>query len=142
MTGVEVDTRILPAGNWHVRIHRIRSSEPLELAEGAFSVCRDRALGRPCDRLATQTQVRPDAALAWGPMGSSAIFALAGYTGARVVIPEPNTSLMYPRTLLPTLTASLPAGESLLSCAVLGTPDSLCPDCPPEEVIQIGHRLH
>ncbi len=142
MTGVEVDTRILPAGNWHVRIHRIRSSEPLELAEGAFSVCRDRALGRPCDRIATQTQAGPDAALAWGPMGSSAIFALSGYTGARVVIPEPNTSLMYPRTVLPTLTASLPAGESLLSCAVLGTPDSLCPDCPPEEVIQIGHRLH
>ena len=38
-----------------------------------------------------------------------------------MLAPEPNTNLMAPRTFLPTLTARLPKGESVLVCAVLGT---------------------
>ena len=51
----------------------------------------------------------------------SGIKALKGYGGAQVVVPEPNTNLMAPRTFLPTLTARLSKGESVLVCAVLGT---------------------
>ena len=47
--------------------------------------------------------------------------SLRGYTGGAVVLPEPNTNLMTPRTLLPTLTATLTPGEHVLRSAVLGT---------------------
>jgi hypothetical protein len=35
-------------------------------------------------------------------------------------VPEPNTNLLYPRTVLPTLRAEIPSGETVLVCAVLG----------------------
>ncbi|MEG2701978.1 MAG: hypothetical protein RSA65_05140, partial [Clostridia bacterium] len=47
--------------------------------------------------------------------------ALRGYEESVVVMPEPNTNLMAPRTLLPTLTGKLAAGENVLVSAVLGT---------------------
>ena len=55
-------------------------------------------------------------------------------------MPEPNTNLMAPRTLLPTLTAKLPAGEHVLVSAVLGTKtggrDAW--ENPPTEVMKDG----
>ena len=36
-------------------------------------------------------------------------------------MPEPNTNLMAPRTLIPTLTATLSPGRHILRSAVLGT---------------------
>ena len=112
--GVEVESTLIPLGEWHVRIHRIRSDRELYAAEGGYAISRD-GEGKA---LVSQTN---DEALAQAPWGLSGIKALKGYGGALVVIPEPNTNLMAPRTFLPTLTARLLKGESVLVCAVLGT---------------------
>ena len=70
----------------------------------------------------------------------SAVKRLGGYTGGTVVLPEPNTNLMTPRTLLPTLTAKLEPGEHVLVSAVLGTVTGgrALLDNPPTEVTAYG----
>ena len=141
MEGVTIGTVILPCGMWHLRRHVIRADMPLEIAEGAFAVRRDWAGARPCDRVETAVRSGPGEAQASGAFGTSAVFALAGYETGTVIRPEPNTNLMYPRTVLPMLRASLPAGESTLLCAVF----SDAGDCPqrevPEEVLRLAEEL-
>ena len=141
MEGVTVETEILPVGMWHVRRHLIRSELPIEAAEGAFAVRRDWPGARPCDRLSSACGETETSACAHGAFGSTAIFALRGYEKARVVYPEPNTNLMWPRTALPMLTASLPAGESLLVCAVFADSGDEQPTTVPEEVVHLAESL-
>lgn len=48
------------------------------------------------------------------------ILTLEGYECGETLVVEPNTNLLYARTMIPTLHARIPRGESLLDCAVLG----------------------
>ncbi len=128
--GVTVKTEVIPMGEWHVRVHRIHSDRFLYAAEGGFAIARDGATGQSA---AQQADTRQAAVLT--PWGVSGILALSGYEEGVVVIPEPNTNLMASRTLIPTLTARLPAGDSVLCCAVFGS--NTAPDGwnnPPAEV--------
>ena len=140
MDGVEIETRLIPWENWHVRCHVVRASRPLEAAEGGFAVCRDFAGARPCDRVRSAAIAGPDRAAASCRRGSCAIFAVAGYGAGEVVEAEPNTSLMYPRTLIPTLRARLELGEARLVCAVCATEDERLPEAIPEEVMNIAQQ--
>lgn len=141
--GVTVDTKIYPMGEWHVRVHHIHSDRELFAAEGGYAISRDGSDGsviygqharRP------EEVTAPDRAAVLAPWGVSGILALRGYDAGTVVMPEPNTNLMAPRTLLPTLTAKLPAGEHVLVSAVLGTKtggrDAW--ENPPTEVMKDG----
>ncbi len=56
---VEVETWLVPAAPWHVRVHRINSPRPLQTAEGGFAIATPRfrtrytgrgRLERLCDR--------------------------------------------------------------------------------------------
>ena len=114
MPGVQIETEIRPAGEWHVRIHRIRTQRTLHAAEGGFAIARGE--GDEQFRVAEN-----GCAAVFAPWGTSAVYALRGYDGAAVLQPEPNTNLMAPRTLLPTLKAELAPGEHVLACAVLGS---------------------
>ena len=69
-----------------------------------------------------------------------AVFAVAGYARGEVVEAEPNTSLMYPRTLIPTLRAELTPGETRLICAVCATEDGSLPETIPTEVMKIAEQ--
>ncbi|MBR6028004.1 MAG: DUF2264 domain-containing protein [Clostridia bacterium] len=140
MEGVSIDTCLIPFGAWHLRIHRIRTGLPIDVAEGAFALRRDWPGARPCDRVATACAASADRAEAHGAFGSSAIVSLQGYTAARVVYPEPNTNLMWPRTVLPMLTASLPAGEHLLCCAVFTDAGDAQAGAVPEEALSMAYR--
>ena len=55
-------------------------------------------------------------------------------------MPEPNTNLMVPRTLIPTLTAKIGKGETVLASAVFGTKTDgeEAWKNPPTEVLQYG----
>ncbi len=109
---VTVETEILPAGSWHIRRHRIHTETALCIAEGGFAIAAGEGsaeLVQPCDAAIT------------APWGISGVKAIAGYDSAEIVRPEPNTNLMAPRTLLPTLRAVLQPGDHELVCAVLGT---------------------
>ena len=141
MNGVQIDTVIAPLGMWHVRKHRIRTEVPLEAAEGAFAVPRDHAGKRPCDRIPTETAADETSAAARGGCGSSAIFALAGYTRGEVIHTEPNTNLMEPRCVLPTLHGRIRPGEHTLVCAVYTDAGDCLPERIPEEVRKLAESL-
>ena len=114
MPGVTVATVILPAGEWHVRVHRIVSDRALTAAEGGYAIARD-GEGTPAE------SADDTSACVVAPWGVSGIRAMRGYEKGQIVRPEPNTNLMAPRTLLPTLMAPIAPGETTLVCAVLGT---------------------
>ena len=139
--GVHIDTVIAPLGMWHVRKHVIRTEEPLEAAEGAFSVRKDWAGSRPCDRIASRLEEGSGFAAASGAFGASAIFALTGYAKGEVVSTEPNTNLLYPRCVLPMLRAEIGAGEGVLLCAVYGGAQEDCPHSVPKEVLDLAESL-
>lgn len=141
MADVEIDTVIVPWENWHVRRHVIRTAAPIEVGEGAFAVRRDGAGRRPCDRVATACEEGKTLACAHGPWGSSAIWALKGYSGGRVFQMEVNANLIWPRTQLPMLLSELPAGEHVMLCAVYADPQDRNPQELPEEVLNIAQSL-
>lgn len=141
MEGVMIDTVVAPFGMWHVRRHVIHADCALEAAEGAFQVRRDWPLNRPCDREKTMIEETAGGARAWGAYGSSAIFALAGYDRGEVIFTEPNTNLMYPRCVLPTLRSDIQPGETTLLCAVFAGCTEACPREIPQEVKELAESL-
>ena len=141
MNGVTIDTVIAPKGMWHVRKHVIHTTVTLEAAEGAFSIPRDWAGTRPCDRVCTRTEADESRAAAAGERGTSVICALKGYTGGEVIATEPNTNLMEPRCVLPTLHSRLEPGEHILLCAVYTDSGNNLPDRIPEEVKKLAGSL-
>lgn len=141
MVGVTIESVIKPVGMWHIRKHVIRSEYELEAAEGAFAVKKDGPGARPCDRIVTK-RIEGDAlAAAHGVYGSSAIFALKGYERGQIIDAEPNTNLMFPRTVIPTLHARIQPGETVLLCAVWTDAGDQCPDTLPEEVFSDAQSL-
>lgn len=121
LPGVEVQTWLIPAPPWHVRVHWITTERPLWSAEGGF------ALNRSGDDPIANAGIHEEAAgiaTARYPAGGSGIRDLLGQRTGLVVRADPNTNLLVPRTVLPTLTAQHDPGEHWLVCAVLADPDA------------------
>ncbi len=140
MDGVRVETRVIPCGRWHVRCHAIRSEVALEAAEGAFAVPSEAPGARRCDNLPAAKREGPGFAAASGILGSTGVYAVTGYERGEVIVPEPNTNLMAPRTLIPTLHARVAPGETRLVCAVFAAPGDESPEAIPEEVLEIAKQ--
>jgi len=132
MEGVRIQTTLIPKGNWHVRRHFIHTEIDIEVAEGAFAVRRDWPGERPCDRISSEREEDGKHAAVWGDYGTSVIYALRGYDRGSVVWMEPNTNLQYPRTDLPMLLATLPAGDHELICAVYADTEKRKPESAPK----------
>lgn len=118
--GVEVETWLIPAPPWHMRVHRLRTNKPLWSAEGGF------ALDRTGDDVLTNAgllETGAGIAAARYPAGGSGLRDLWGQRQGQVLRVDPNTNLLAPRTVIPTLTASHTPGEYWLACAVLADPD-------------------
>ena len=141
MEGVTIHTVIAPVGMWHVRKHVVETEFPLEAAEGAFSVPKDWAGKRPCDRIASRLAADEHGAVAHGARGTSAVFALRGYDRGEIICPECNTNLMYPRTMLPTLRATLEPGKTTLLCAVFTDTGDARPEKVPQQVLDAAAAL-
>ena len=105
---------------WHVRLHRITSDVPLEVAEGGFAI----------DRTGDGNGLPPG----WVEAGPgratvrslSAVSALADLMGQRegmIVRAAPNTNLRFPRTVFPRLAGKVPAGTTWLATAAFAVPD-------------------
>jgi hypothetical protein len=112
---VEVRTWIVAGLPWHIRIHRIETGRLLDAAEGGFALGQETELEQQTDNSGAA------ASTAWGTSG---IKGLLGYGKAELIWPNANTNLLRPRTVLPTLTASLEPGTYLLASAVYGDPSS------------------
>ncbi len=127
---VRIQTTIIPlADQWHLRIHHLQCDCPVWIAEGGFALARE---GNGTVKKMEDDQK----AEAKAPWGVSVIRALQGYERGTVITPEPNTNLMSPRTALPTLLAKLPAGKTMLACAVYASPRSDAAMILPKEANQ------
>lgn len=126
-----IETEIYPVGEWHVRVHHITSQRDMLVAEGGYALARDGA---------GEAEVKQGAgfASASAPWGASAVYALEGFEEGVVCLPEPNTNLMSPRTLLPTLLGHIKAGKTTLVSAVVGskTRGTACRAQMPKELEQ------
>ncbi|MGP0584062.1 DUF2264 domain-containing protein [Paenibacillus timonensis] len=117
---VEVSTWIVAGLPWHVRIHRIVNGRPLDAAEGGF------ALGVETE-LTEWMEADRTAAGAASPYGASGVQNLLGYETAELIRPNANTNILHPRTVLPTLHASLKPGVHVLASAIFGDPSPGAP---------------
>lgn len=115
---VTVETWLIPWGSWHVRVHRIVSQRPLAGGEGAYAVGCDTGDWQETPGL---EEAGETGARAWYPLGCSAIVNLEGNRKGTVVLPHPNTNVLYSRTKLPALVGDIEVGETWLACGVLGT---------------------
>ena len=141
MEGVRIESVIAPLGMWHIRKHIIHADCEAEAAEGAFAVKKDGPGARPCDRIVTALASGERMAAAHGVYGSTAIFAIQGYDAAEIIHAEPNTNLMVPRTVIPTLRATIHPGRTELLCAVWTDTGDRCPDQLPEDVLRFAQSL-
>jgi hypothetical protein len=124
---VNVETLMVPVGEdgrWHARVHCITTARPLWTAEGGF--CVPLGAAEPGDgeqRSAPDQQAEPrDSDHPVYAADDESAFAAAGNlcSGVRdltenrhgeIVRPDPNTHLLWPRTLLPTLRGELAPGS-------------------------------
>jgi hypothetical protein len=117
---VEVETWLLPANPWHVRVHRIRTPRPLSTAEGGFAIPRADAY-RKLERI----EERNGAALVIGAGDFSGIADLGSTIERRGIALKapPNTNLLYPKTFVPQLRGEIPSGETVLMTAAVALTD-------------------
>ncbi|MFB6150888.1 MAG: DUF2264 domain-containing protein [Haloarculaceae archaeon] len=110
---VTVDTWLAPAAPWHARVHRVETGRSLDSAEGGFPLDRS---GDDPDGFDRRTD--DGSAYASYPNGSGGILDLDGSRTGRVVDQDPNTNLCFPRSTVPTLTATHGPGTHWLVSAV------------------------
>jgi len=113
---VTVETWLIPAGDWHIRIHRIDTPRPLHATEGGFAIGRAdlnadrREEGEGMARAASETDV-------------SAILDLGIVKRqGRVLAAPPNTNLIVAKTLVPQLRGEIKAGRTVLATAAMALP--------------------
>lgn len=152
---VEVKTWLLPpsddAPSWHLRMHCVKSGRDLMSAEGGFAILGTREKdGRELHELSddspdegTKPSTRDAAAMFGEAVKASAavstdavVVSRAGASGIVELLPDngrrggicnadPNSNLLEPRTLLPTMYADLKAGSTTwFATAVFAMPAS------------------
>lgn len=102
--GAKVETWIVPFEEGHVRVHHVDLPVPMTLAEGAFAF--------PAE--GSQTVCSNSMASVQREGQKASIQDLSGDREARCIQAHPNTSVMHPRTLIPTLLGTFPAGKHWL----------------------------
>lgn len=109
---VTIDSTIVPCGDYHVRIHQIETGRPLEVCEAGFSNCYEDEARVESKTLASYCS----------SVGLSEITAISGFEDGQAVVirPEPNTNLLYERTLMPVLQTKVAIGKHLLVSLVGG----------------------
>ncbi|ANK95295.1 MULTISPECIES: DUF2264 domain-containing protein [Rhizobium] len=113
---VNIETWLLPANPWHIRIHRIATPRSLSTIEGGFAIER-------ADFNADRSEQAEGRAVWYGQTDVSAIVDLSLHprTG-HAMSPIPNTNLIHAKTLLPQLRGEIGPGTTLLVTAVLALP--------------------
>lgn len=105
-------------GPFQVRVHRIDTPRPLHSIEGGFAVPRPEPYDATVEDSATQALIETTRDLsAILDLGSS--LTRSGLTHKA----PPNTNLIAPKTMVPQLRVTLPAGKHVLACAVIAEAD-------------------
>ncbi|MGV0908173.1 DUF2264 domain-containing protein [Martelella sp. FOR1707] len=113
---VTVETWLIPAGDWHVRVHRIETPRPLHTTEGGFAIARADLDADRCEEAGGFARALSDTDL-------SQIVDLSpeGKRQGRAQKALPNTNLVVAKTIVPQLIGNIPAGMTVLATAVSAT---------------------
>ncbi|KKC31414.1 DUF2264 domain-containing protein [Devosia psychrophila] len=114
-TDVTVETWLLPASPWHIRVHRITTPRTLHATEGGFAIER-------ADLNADTYIDEPGSGAAKSETDVSAIVDLAGQREGRAHRPYPNTNLIASKTIVPQLRGEISAGTTVLMTAAMALP--------------------
>ncbi|WEX10124.1 DUF2264 domain-containing protein [Chelativorans sp. AA-79] len=116
-TDVTVETWLLPANPWHIRVHRIETPRPLSATEGGFAIARTDLNADVCEE-------GEGMALARSVSDVSIILDLseASKRGGRAHRALPNTNLVSAKTIVPQLRGEIPAGTTILVTAAMALP--------------------
>ncbi|KAJ5328559.1 hypothetical protein N7452_008949 [Penicillium brevicompactum] len=119
-TDVHVETILIPPTeeneNWHLRAHHVRTGRDLQTSEGAFAIygCRSdngRILGPMSDGEGTAHDDRSGLVVSSaGAVGIVELHSSLERVG-RIVLADPNSNIIHGRTLLPSLSVDLKAGQ-------------------------------
>jgi hypothetical protein len=113
---VTVETWLLPANSWHLRVHRITTPRPLESSEGGFAVGR-------ADMNADKTVSEAGRAEAWTPTDVSVIVDLSdSKRQGKAHNALPNTNLIVAKTIVPQLRGHIEPGVTILVTAAAAVP--------------------
>jgi len=108
---VTIESYIVPLFPWHMRLHIVNTGRRVTLADGGFAISRD-GYYKPASDDNSCAIIRDDS--------TSAIVSLAGGHEPQLVWAEPNTNLMVPRTIIPSMIAKANPGKHFYATAVLG----------------------
>jgi hypothetical protein len=111
---VVVETWLIPVNPWHIRVHRITTSRPLDATEGGFAIAR-------ADMNADAFEEGEGLAIARGGADASAILDLSegSKRAGRAHKAPPNTNLIAARTIAPQLRGPIPVGTTVLVTAAM-----------------------
>lgn len=116
---VEVRTFLIPFGEWHVRVHAIRSGRELESVEGGFSLPDEDGFDLARDPITNRGEGSLLASFPWAWGGIVDLLARPHEArGAELHRPDPNLNIHYPRVYVPILRGRIEKGTSLIACAV------------------------
>jgi len=111
---VTVETWLIPAGDWHIRLHEVTAPCRLEVAEGGFAIPKPEF--GAWEPILTETRAEVTG-------GEDVSIIVCGDTRTpRVTSPLSNTNVMFARTLVPQVSGPLEPGTNRLACAVLAQP--------------------
>jgi len=146
---VTVDTWVVPASPWHVRVHRIESERPLHTGEGGFAISRAGDSGAGAAERVERVEREGEAVVRY-PEGTGGVVDMladesGGGSGESVrdgaaVDQDPNTNLVAPRTVVPTLLDEHDPGSHWMATGVTAaSPDGDARwDAPPEIAVAEG----
>ena len=122
LSDVTIETILIPCSCWHVRIHKIVTKRPVDIADGGFALPQENGFkltkGKKNEKYnAKDVKSIKGALCADFPWGCSCIASETGQK-TELIIPAPNTNLFYNLTVIPTVTARLEAGRHLIVTSV------------------------
>lgn len=119
---VSIKNFVIPDYPWHIRVHIIESDRTLNFYEGSFSA--------PAE--GERIQETNNSVFYHSSAGMVGVESLSPGTKTELASIEPNTNLLFQRTVLPIIKGSINQGHSTLVSLYLGNAfsDNSLPECP------------
>jgi hypothetical protein len=112
---VTVETWLVPANPWHIRVHRIKTPRKLHTTEGGFAIAR-------ADFNADTSIDEKGRGVARSQTDLSAIVDLLGQRNGRAHRALPNSNLIAAKTIVPQLRGEIEPGTTVLVTAAMALP--------------------
>ena len=122
VSGVTIESTVIPCSSWHVRIHKITNTIPVDVADGGFAISQENCfqikMGSKTGRY-EEKDVKTDESSVFAkfPWGISGMVSETGQS-PELVPAFPNTNLFYNLTVIPVIKGSFEAGVHLMVTSV------------------------